>query len=149
MLTEVCNYLKNWFNERQPIYYGDFIIENGVIRAVNNTDMGIQEGQYFRICDSVFNDGVHTLADVLKDESFNGSVWLMAVPQDVIDLDLEISAWQAKYGGIDSVNLSPFNSESFGGYSYSKGAGGASSSGSSIPTWQSMYASRLMRYKKI
>lgn len=148
MLTEICNYLKNWFDYDQPKFYGKFKIENGSISSVSEGDMDIIAGQYFRIIGSVLNDGVYTLADELEDEVFDGAVWLMAVPKDVKTLASDIQAWQTKYGGIDSVNLSPFQSESFGGYSYSKG-GSSSTSSSSVPTWQSIFADRLARYKKI
>lgn len=148
MITEICNYLKNWFDFDQPKYIGDFKIEDGVISSVKDGDMGIKEGQYFRIIGSVFNDGVYTLSDELEDEEFTGAVWLMAVPKDVKNLAAEIALWQGKYGGVNSQNMSPFQSESFGGYSYSKGSG-SSNSASSVPTWQSIYADRLARYKKI
>lgn len=146
MMTELCLYLKNWFNYNQPMYFGDFKVEDGVLVSLTVEDMGIQTGQYYRIVGSVFNDGVYKHgSETLIDETFNGAVWLMAVPKDVVQLSLEIADWQSKYGGAESENMSPFQSESFNGYSYSKG----SSSGSSVPTWQSVYADRLRRYRKI
>ena len=165
MLTEICNYLKNWFNYKQPQYYGDFTIKNGTInvktsvkKIVFSEDMGeiytkvksmdIKDGQYFRIIGSIFNDGVHTLDEKLTDEDFEGSVWLMAIPVDVQNAATDIKSWQDKYGGVDSDNMSPFQSESFGGYSYSKG-GTSRNSASSVPTWQSIFADRLARYKKL
>ena len=141
MLTEICNYLKNWFDYDQPKFYGKFKIENGVLHSVNDCDMGIITG-------SVLNDGVYTLSDELEDEEFDGAVWLMAVPKDVKNVAIEIQEWQSKYGGVDSSAMSPYQSESFGGYSYSKGGTGNTSS-SSVPTWQSIYADRLARHKKI
>ena len=147
MITEICNYLKNWFDDDQPKYEGEFSIENGVI-SFSGGDMGIIQGQYFRIIGSVLNDGVYTLEDVLEDETFEGTVQLMKVPKDLRNIVLEIVEWQNKYGGVNSVNMSPYQSESFGGYSYSKG-NGSNTSVSSVPTWQSLYADRLARYKKI
>ena len=127
------------------MYFGDFKVEDGVLMSLTVEDMGIQTGQYYRIVGSVFNDGVYKHgSETLVDETFNGAVWLMAVPKDVIQLSLEIADWQSKYGGSESENMSPFQSESFNGYSYSK-----VSSGSSVPTWQSVYADRLRRYRKI
>ena len=73
----------------------------------------------------------------------------MAVPKDVISLATEIGLWQAKYGGVDSENMSPYQSESFNGYSYTKASGSASGSVSSVPTWQSVFGDRLRRYRKI
>lgn len=150
MLSELCLYLHNWFNFNQPQYFGMFKIEGGVLISMNDGDMGIAENQYYRIIGSMFNDGVYKHgSEQLTDESFDGAVWLMAVPKDVIALNAEIDAWQAQYGAIDSANMSPYQSESFGGYSYSKSSGGSSSGLSSVPTWQSVFADRLARYRKI
>ena len=54
MLTEICQYLKNWFNRGQKKIFGEFTIQNN---QLNISD--IQTGQYYRIIGSVFNDGVH------------------------------------------------------------------------------------------
>lgn len=144
MIYQICLYLKNWFDFNQPKYFGDFTIEDGKI----SEDIEIKSGQYYRIAGSVFNDGVYKHgSEELTDEEFRGAIWLMAVPNDVIQLATEISMWQEKYGGVNSENMSPYQSESFNGYSYSKGSGG--SAGSSVPTWQSVFADRLRRYKKI
>lgn len=147
MLSQICLYLKNWFNAGQDKFFGDFTIESGQLTIASS----IPANQYYRITGSVFNDGVYKRgSEALIDESFKGGIWLMAVPKDVIDLAEEIEAWQTKYGRIDSENMSPYQSESFGGYSYSKSSGNASvSTGSSVPTWQSVFGARLRRYRKI
>lgn len=144
MLSELCKELKNWFNYNQPKVIGTFEIRENEIINDEFTSL-IQDNQYFRIVGSVFNDGVYKNDNklMLIDETFTGAVWLMAIPKSVIDLATEISDWQTKYA--DSVN-SPFQSESFGGYSYSKASG---SSGSSNPTWQSVFAARLNEWRKI
>jgi hypothetical protein len=148
MMTELCLYLNNWFFYDQPQYFGSFKVEDGRLIFLDG-DMGILSNQYYRIEGSVFNNGVHKHgSEHLIDETFNGSVRLMAVPKDVETLATEISDWQKKYGGADSMNMSPFQSESLGQYSYSKGSVGSKSS-SSVPTWQSVYADRLRRYKKL
>ena len=151
MLSELCLYLKNWFNWNQPKYIREFTISEGHIVDFDE-DTEIQTNQYYRIVGSVFNDGVykHDGSEKLIDETFNGAVWLMAIPPDVIGLAAEIEAWQEKYGGVDSQSMSPYQSESFGGYSYSKGSGGNSvNSDASVSTWQGAFADRLKRYKKI
>ena len=149
MLYQICLYLKNWFNYGQTKYFGKFTISNGVLTYAGG-EMDIQDNQYYRIVGSVFNDDVYKHgSEELTDEEFDGAVWLMAIPKDVISLATEIQMWQAKYGGTDSENMSPFQSESFGGYSYSKASGAASGSASSVPTWQGVFADRLRRYKKI
>lgn len=144
MLTELCQELKNWFDKDR--FFGTFTISGG---SIGLSETGIQNGQYFRIVGSVFNDGVHQYpAAGLTDETFDGAVWLMAVPQAVITLNQDIMAWQRKYGTADSEAMSPFTSESFGGYSYSKGSGSSGSDGGGV-TWQSVFASRLNLWRKI
>lgn len=149
MLSELCRELRNWFDRGQPKFYGSFeIFEGKLINA--EFIKSIQNNQYFRISGSVFNDGVYKYTSELSliDETFTGSIWLMAIPKEVLDLSKEIDDWNKKYATIDSENMSPFQSESFGGYSYSKASGG-SNSNSSVATWQSTFASRLNKWRKI
>lgn len=142
MLTELCQELRNWFVKDK--YAGTFTIENGQL----SVDF-LQSGQYFRVIGSVFNDGVHQYpATDLTDEEFDGAVWALAIPQAVINLDTVISEWQTKYGGADSTAMSPFQSESFGGYSYSKSASYGNNSPAGV-SWQSVFASQLNRWRKI
>ena len=149
MLTLICQYLHNWFNRKPdgtdyPKYYGTFTIRDGSLI----TDQ-IKDGQYFRIMGSLMNDGVHLSTDVLTDEEFEGAVWSLGIPPAIVQLATEIEAWQAKYGGVDSAMMSPFQSESFGGYSYSKSGGGASDGVSGGGTWQAAFANRLDPWRKI
>ena len=149
MLSEVCREIRNWFEKAK--FIGDFVIANGTITSRNDGTMGLQDGQYFRIIGSVFNDGIYQYpATDLHDESFEGAVWALAIPNEIVDLSNDIDAWVAKYATVDSVNMSPYNSESFGGYSYSK-SGGGSSSDSAHPsgTWKTVFADRLNRWRKI
>ena len=149
MLSELCKELRNWFDRDQPHFHGTTTIEGGRITDQDFLD-AIKTNQYFRIQGSVFNDGVYKNDDKLEltDEIFVGSVALMAVPNDVLQLSADIDAWIAKYGGVDSEAMSPFNSESFGGYSYSKGGSGANGSGSGA-SWKSAFNDRLNRWRKI
>lgn len=82
----------------------------------------------------------------LVDEIFDGAVWLLAIPREIVALSESIDAWKAKYATADSVAMSPFTSESFGGYSYSKAQGANGASGVS---WQSAFASQLNKWRKI
>ena len=145
MLTELCQELRNWFERKK--FFGTFTIENG---QIDLPDGSLQSGQYFRIVGSVFNDGVHKYdpesESQLVDEVFKGAIWSMAVPPAVVDLSERISEWVTKYG--DSVS-SPYSSESFGGYSYTKANSGQGNAASSSPTWQSTFASELNRWRKI
>lgn len=143
MLTDLCQELRNWFEREKR--FGVFEIEGGQL-----TDGSfLQEGQYFRIIGSVFNDGVHQWPDDdLVDESFDGAIWAMAVPPAVVALSDKVDKWQAKYGTAEA--MTPYQSESFDGYSYSKGGGSnANRGGSTLPTWQSMFSSELAKWRKI
>lgn len=137
MIAEICAELKNWFVDWT--YHGELKIEDGQL-----TDLELKNGQYFRLFGSTFSDGVYQYpVNGLADETFDGAVWAMAVPPAVIALAEEIDAWQEKHA---SVLDSPYQSESFGGYSYSK-ASGASVSGNI--TWQTHFASKLNKWRKI
>ena len=139
MLEQVLMHLKNWFLVPGGIHEGTYTIEDGGIALPF-----LANGQYFRICGSVFNDGLHQYPDSdLKAETFDGTVWALAVPQAVIDLAAEIEAWQKKNG---DASVSPYQSESFGGYSYSKATDSAS--GGAV-TWQSAFRSRLNAWRKL
>lgn len=147
MIGEICAEIKNYFVYEEDIRIGDWTISNGQVSPIIDfpTD-------YIRIVGSRLNDGVHKVSDLvenpLKDEEFHGAIWIMSPPADFIALAGEIAEWQAKNGSADSTNMSPFQSESFGGYSYSKSSGGSSAGASSVPTWQSTYASRLKQYRR-
>ena len=143
-LTKVCEYLNNYFPriERQ----GRFVIAGGVITLPES--LKLKEGQYFRILGSDLNDGVYKYpATKLNDEEFTGAIWSMAVPVTVIDLASEIEEWEKLYDGVDSPANSPYNSESFGNYSYSKGY--ASQSGANSGTWQAVFGSRLAPFRRL
>lgn len=158
MLTELCEFLKNWFVEDKDKHIGTITITGGEITARDDLyllgDKKIEPlpGQYFRVIGSVFGDGVHQYPDYdMQDETFDGAVWLMRVPPAVIALAADIEAWKEKYMGIDSPLMGPFTSESFGGYSYSKSGVGASAftDASGISGWQAAFADRLGPWRKI
>ena len=139
MLEQVLMHLKNWFLVPGGIHEGTYTIEDGGI-----TLPFLANGQYFRIFGSVFNDGLHQYpASDLKAETFEGTVWALAVPQAVIDLAAEIEAWQKKNG---EAAAGIYQSESFGGYSYSKATDSAN--GGAL-TWQSAFRSRMNAWRKL
>lgn len=149
MIGEICAEIKNYFTYEDDKHIGDWVISDGQISPVVNFPT-----EYIRIIGSRLNDGVHKVSDLVKnplhDEEFHGAIWVMSPPADFITLVAEISAWQAANGGADSNAMSPYQSESFGGYSYSKASGGNSESGgASVPTWQDAYASRLKIYRRV
>lgn len=144
MLEQVLNHIRNYFEKE--IVSGTYVISSGTLQV----DF-LKNNQYFRIVGSVFNDGVHRYPDdELIDETFDGSIWAMAVPPAVIALCVEIEKWQAKYGGVDGVIMSPYSSESFGGYSYTKKSSNGQSSYNNDPSdWRSVFRSRLNAWRKI
>lgn len=150
MLTEICQYLKNWFDRGLPKYTGEFTIRKNVDDTLDivygGEPLTFLDGQYVRIVGSILNDGAHKFpfTDLLE-EKFSGTIGSMAVPQAVVDLSAEIEAWQAK-NGVDSPAMSPYQSESFGGYSYTKAS---NSSGSTGVSWQSTFGDRLTLWKKL
>lgn len=147
MLFEVCSEIKNFFTYESDKHIGDFAIIDGLIAPSFDIPT-----DYIRIIGSHLNDGVHKLsdADLVDEERFHGAIWVMSPPKAFLDLVSEIEAWQDENGKADSAAMSPFQSESFGGYSYSKASGGSGSAGSSsVPTWQSTFASRLKIYRRI
>lgn len=146
MMTELCQELRNWFDRDMDKWEDTFTIENGELVGFSDK---LLPGQYFRVQGSVFNDGVHKFgASGLLDEVFNGSIWAMAVPSAVIALSSQIEQWVEKYGGAEGVGMSPYTSESFGGYSYTKSAGSAQGGAGGV-TWQGAYRSQLNRWRKI
>ena len=136
MLTEICQFLRNWFELDK--WAGDFAVSDGVITQADGTAISLLDNQYYRVIGSAFNDGVHKYGDEedgLTDEpEFSGAVWPMRVPPDVVKLAEEIAAWQEKYGGVESATMSPFSSERGGGM---------------LTNWQSLYAARLAPWRKI
>lgn len=138
MLTELCAELHNYFTEEDDHHFGKFEISGG---ALAPSDF-LKEGQYFRIIGSIFNDGVYKYpASDLTDEEFDGAVWAMRIPPAVIALSAEIE----EYNKSDAAKTSPYTSESFGGYSYTK----ATDKNGAPITWQSAFAKRLNKWRKI
>lgn len=150
MLTELCQELRNWF--MRDIFTGTITIDDGQITFSDGKDPGLMTGQYYRLVGSVFSDGVHQFGaeaeNELRDETFVGALWTLAIPKEVVELAKEISAWRAAYEATDSSAMSPFQSESFGGYSYSKGGSSSGGAGGGA-SWKSVFKSRLNIWRKI
>lgn len=143
MLEEILDYIHNYFVKK--VYRGSYEITSSTIYLPF-----LQTDQYFKIVGSVFNDGVHKYpAGDLKDETFEGEIWAMAVPPAVIDIADEAQEWVDKYG---SVVNSPYSSESFGGYSYTKVSGSSgwgNQSTDSGSSWKSVFGKRLNKWRKL
>lgn len=134
MIDEICASLHNYF--AVDIVPGEYTVNDGEI-----TLPFLAAGQFFRVVGSVFCDGVYRYGDKLPaDETFDGAIWALAIPPALDSIAVEIEEWKAKNA---DVLASPYQSESFGGYSYSKGTGSDSVS------WQGVFAKRLNRWRKI
>lgn len=132
MIDEICASLNNYF--AVDIVPGEYTVNDGEI-----TLPFLAAGQFFRVVGSVFCDGVYRYGDKLPaDETFDGAIWAMAIPPALEAIAAEIEEWKAKNA---DVLTSPYQSESFGGYSYTKGSDSAS--------WHGVFAKRLNRWRKL
>lgn len=136
MLEKLLRHLRNWFVLPDGIHPGEYKIEKGSI-----TLPFLIDGQYFRIIGSFLNDGVYRYpADELKNETFSGTIWALAVPSEVVEMSREIEAWVEKHP------VTPYTSESYGGYSYSKAVSGRT--GQAVG-WQDAFRDELNQWRKI
>jgi hypothetical protein len=132
MLERILRYLRNWFVA--SVHTGDFSVENGSI-----TLPFLREGQHYRIIGSTLNDGVHRYGDgqEMPNEEFSGEIWALAVPPSLLETVEKIEKWEAKNA---EAAHSPYQSESFGGYSYTKKNGVG---------WESAFRSELSVWRKL
>lgn len=136
MLATILNHLNNYFIVKDGVHHGGYTIEGHTI----SLDF-LQDGQYFRIVGSVFNDGIYQYPTTdLTDEEFEGEIWAMAVPKELLDLTEEISEWLKKYP------ITGYISEKFGNYSYSQRTNFRSNAAIS---WQDVFSVRLNRWRKV
>lgn len=141
MLEELMRECRNWFVAPNGVHHGVYTIKNGSISLPF-----LVEGQYFRIIGSVFNDGVYKYgAGSLTDETFDGTVWALAVPAAFISLVEDVEEWRNQY---ESAANSPFQSESFAGYSYTMKSEIAAQGGSANG-WHGAFSARLNKWRKL
>ena len=135
-LTNLCAEIRNYFETEKR--FGTFTISDGSLSPSNF----LQNGQYFRIVGSVFNDGVHRHpAHDLTDETFDGAVWAMAVPPAIIELLSKIDDFEKAEANAPTA----YTSESFGGYSYTK-----ATDENGLPAgWKSVFRSELNKWRKL
>lgn len=135
MLESILLHLNNWFLVPDGVHEGTFEVKDGGIVLPF-----LAPGQYFRVCGSVFSDGLHQYpAENLTDETFTGAIWALAIPRQVLHLADEVKTWAEKN------QPTAYTSESFGGYSYSRATG---SSGAPMG-WEDVFRQRLNRYRKL
>ena len=147
-LETLCKTIKNWFTKDEDKYFETFTITGGVISP---SDF-LMLNQYFRIVGSIFNDGVYQFKGVgiaiegLTDETFSdGAVWAMRIPKTVTENLTILNQWiETNKEALDS----PYTSESFGGYSYSKS--GSATNGSNSDTSLKQKINELFgNYRKV
>lgn len=101
------------------------------------------DAPYIAVTGSMWHDGLYDSVNALKndhEETFEGTVWAISPPAQFLALCKEIEAYEAK-----NPTGAPV-SESFGGYSYSRGTSGQS--GCAI-TWREAFADALRPYKRM
>jgi len=162
----LCAETHNYFDTHRE--FGIFTIKDGVISLPF-----LEIGQFFRIVGSKWNDGVYIydgqfivrsktweeLTDKtwesikdkswgdlvehdLVDESFRGAIWAMNMPRAFLDLSREISV----YCESEMAKPSPYQSESFAGYSYTKAT---NASGVADNSWQNVFKTKIDRFRKM
>ena len=140
MIEQICAFIHNFFVANR--YRGTFQIQGGTIDLPQ-----LVGGQYFRIVGSRLNDGVYTYPPSdLADETFDGVVYDMRPPKLFLTLCSDVEAWQEKYG---EQAESPYQSESFGGYSYTKASGANANGTTAAAGWQSAFKARLNEWRKL
>ena len=141
MLERILRSIKDYFIKE--VWTGIFSISDGNLSGVDF----LKNEQYFKIYGSDLNDGVYQYpTNNLKDEIFEGEIWVLSIPPDIISLADEINAWETANA---DVVKSPYMSESFGGYSYSKATATNRSGSSKSVTWETVFANRLNEWRKI
>lgn len=151
MLSEVCDFVHNYFEHE--VHHGTFTIADGNIDLTGL----VKSGQRFRIVGSAMNDGIYTYhangvynddnntIELLVDETFVGTIVAMAVPKAFQKIVQAISEWQEAN---KTIIESPYTSESFGGYSYTKAVGSGSNAGG-VLGWRDIFRTKLNAYRKI
>ena len=147
MLEEVMRYVNNRFDrdprgDRYGSASGHFAVEGGSMDVE-----GLKDGQWFWVEGSTLNDGLHMYPPTdMRDEEFDGTVVFLVVPRSFEDLGAEISAWCER--NADAIG-GPYQSESFGGYSYTMASSGSQGNEMPAAAWQSHFGARLRPYRKL
>jgi len=158
MLERLCASLHNYF-ERHPVphermvYPGEYTITGGSI-----TLPFLLSGQRFRIKGSALSDGVYTYGATIKDddgdkaatladETFDGEIWAMYPPKAALEAAAEAKTWLSNSQNAAAI-ASPYTSESFGGYSYTKGTTNEAD-GMPSGTWYGVPKSLLNQWRKV
>lgn len=135
MLYEVMKHTHNFF-PTDKCKEDEFTITDG------NLNLSfVADGQYVYIEGSAMNDGVYQYPlSGLSDETFRGVITILAPPKAFLDLVADIEGCEA-----NDANKGTYQSESFGGYSYTR----ATNKAGNIAGWQDVFKARLNAWRKI
>lgn len=155
MLNKLCQHLLNYFAKPEDAVKGTFVIVNDTVSPT----LPVNDGQRVWIRGSTMNDGVYTYHNGtlnndddtgpagLTNEIFDGAVWPMRVPREVLDLAAEIDAWTTANA---ATIASPYTSENvIGVYSYTLKSGTNADGSTGALSWETQFAKPLNRWRKI
>lgn len=136
-IYEIMRQCRNFFPDIENQHSGTFTITDGAI----DLDF-VSDNQLFLIEKSHFNDGVHEYpTESLRDETFEGIITPLCPPADFLDFIREVQEWDE---ATKEKRLSPYQSESFAGYSYTK----ATANGRTA-TWKDIFSDRINTWRKV
>lgn len=144
ILEEVLYHIHNWF-VRETIHVSATAVTGSKLPA--SISSRLLDGQWYRIEGSYLNDGLHQHPDTeLSDETFDGTISLLAIPKPLLSVAEQIGEWIKANG---TAAHGPYASESFGGYSYTMKSDSWSQNGSGLSGWQLAFKSDLNPWRKI
>lgn len=134
MLYEIMKSIRNFFVKESR--FGRYEIKEGKISLPF-----LIEGDRFIIEGSKRNDERIFVypAENMKDEEFEGRIVMIDPPESFLSLVAEIEEY------CSTNKATPYQSESFGGYSYTK----ATSASGNLASWQTAFGTRLNAWRKI
>lgn len=147
LIEQVLYHIHNWF-EYDVLDASGCEITGGELPA----SVTLFDGAWYRIEGSLLNDGLHQHPDPnLRDETFDGTITVCAIPNALLSVVDEIEDWQLHYSEARRKALStPYSSESFDGYSYTtKDFSGASSASGGLSGWQAAFVTELNPWRKM
>lgn len=137
-VSDVMRELRNFF----PKYKieGRWAASGG---SLTGCDM-LLTGDWIAVCGSLRNDGVYQVAEDgsvpgLRDETWEGTVWLLSPPADFLAVCGEIEVWCEKHPEDD------VKSERLGEYSVARAV-----NAQGVPLgWQHVFAARLRPWRRM
>ncbi len=138
VMRQCNNYFETGYRATNYSISGGVISPNDVLRP----------GMWIHISGSFFWDGVWKIGEGWKlegakddapDDAFYGKIYFLAPPHEFLILCEEIATYTQKSA------VSPYQSETFGEYSYTKATG----KNGGILSWQEAFADRLRPYRRM